>query len=141
MDGEGGLFVFWLWTAPRRLRELGILGMNRRNAACVLDGNPRRLYPLVDDKLRMRDLCRRIGVATPQVYGVVACIAQLRSLPSFLDNLEDFVVKPARGSAGRGILVVTGRDGDRFLRHDRASLTLEDVHRHLTDILSGMFSL
>ena len=32
----------WLFTAARRLRELGILGMNRRNAACILDHNPRR---------------------------------------------------------------------------------------------------
>ena len=35
--------MFWLFKAARRLRELGILGMNRRNAACILDHNPRSL--------------------------------------------------------------------------------------------------
>ncbi len=29
--------MLWLFRAARRLRELGILGMNRRNAACILD--------------------------------------------------------------------------------------------------------
>ena len=33
-----------------RLRDRGILGMNHRNAECILDLNPRRLYPLVDCK-------------------------------------------------------------------------------------------
>ena len=27
--------MFWLFRAARRLKELGILGMNRRNAACI----------------------------------------------------------------------------------------------------------
>ena len=61
----------WLFTAARRLKELGVLGMNRRNAACILDHNPRARYPIVDDKLRMADLCRRIGVPTPAVYASV----------------------------------------------------------------------
>ena len=31
---------------------------------------------------------------------------------------DDFVVKPNRGSAGRGVLVVTGRDGAAIVRHN-----------------------
>ena len=46
----------------RRLAARGILGMNRRNAECILDHNPRRLYPVVDDKLRLHSLCATIGV-------------------------------------------------------------------------------
>ena len=41
--------------------------MNRRNAAFILDHNPRALYPLVDDKMRMRDLCVQLGVPTPAI--------------------------------------------------------------------------
>ena len=55
----------WLFQAARQLREHGILGMNERNAACILDRNPRTLYPMVDDKIHMRELCRKIGVRTP----------------------------------------------------------------------------
>jgi alpha-L-glutamate ligase-like protein len=133
--------MLWLFTAARRLRRLGVLGMNRRNAAFILDHNPRALYPLVDDKLRMRDLCVRIGVPTPEVYAVVSSPAMLRRLPDLLGGRGDFVIKPNRGSAGRGVLVVTGRDGDSYVRHNGERLRLEQLRQHLSDVLSGMYSL
>lgn len=131
----------WLCTAARRLRELGILGMNRRNARCILDHNPRRRFPLVDDKLRMARLCGAIGVPTPAVYLEIASYAELRRLPVLLGERDDFVIKPNHGSAGRGVLVVTGRDGKGYRRHNGEPLGLDDLKRHLTDILSGMYSL
>src|SRR6478736_2732741 len=97
--------MHWLFGACR-LRKLGILGMNRRNAACILDHNPRALYPLVDDKLHMRDLCLRIGVPTPEVYTAILAHSMLRHLKEQLGDRGDFVIKPNRGSAGRGVLVI-----------------------------------
>src|SRR5438046_4197219 len=92
--------MFWrLFRAARRLRQLGILGMNRRNAAYILDHNPRARFPLVDDKLRMRNLCVGIGVPTPQIYAAIAAYSMLRQLPELLAGHEDFVIKPNRGSA------------------------------------------
>ncbi len=133
--------MWWLFRAARQLKERGILGMNRRNAAYILDHNPRQLYPLVDDKLRMRDLCRRIGVPTPEVYATISCQWMLKQLPAFLEEHDDFVIKPNHGSAGRGILVVVGRRGKEFLRHNGQTLTVEELRQHLSDILSGMYSL
>ncbi|HEY1379360.1 MAG TPA: alpha-L-glutamate ligase-like protein [Gemmataceae bacterium] len=132
--------MHWLFAA-RRLRRLGILGMNRRNAACILDHNPRAAYPVVDDKLRMARLCAEIGVATPAVYAVADRHSQLRRLDQLLAGRGDFVVKPARGSAGRGVLVLVGRDGPDFLRHNGARLPADGLRQHVSDILSGMYSL
>src|SRR5436305_663491 len=106
--------MFWLFHAARRLRELGVLGMNARNAAYILDHNSRARFPLVDDKLRMRYLCLRIGVPTPAVYGVIGYHSELRRLADRLGDRDDFVVKPNHGSAGRGVLVVVGRDGPHY---------------------------
>jgi alpha-L-glutamate ligase-like protein len=133
--------MLWLLTASRRLKQLGILGMNRRNAACILDHNPRALYPVVDDKLRMHELCKQIGVPTPEVYGEIAYHSQLRRLDTILAPRDDFVIKPNRGSAGRGVLVLTGRDGRHFVRHNGKLMRLEQIRQHLSDILSGMYSL
>jgi alpha-L-glutamate ligase-like protein len=131
----------WLFRAARRLRELGILGMNRRNAACILDHNPRSRFPVVDDKLRLDRLCRRIGVPTPAVYAEVSAYAQLRRLDELLGGRDDFVVKPNHGSAGRGVLVVVGRDGRFYLRHNGERLHPDALRQHFSDILSGMYSL
>jgi alpha-L-glutamate ligase-like protein len=133
--------MHWLLTAPRRLKQLGVLGMNRRNAACILDHNPRALFPVVDDKLRMHALCSRIGVPTPAVFGTIDTPSTLRRFPGLLEGRDDFVIKPNRGSAGRGILVLMGRDGDAYLRHNGERLRPEQVRQHLSDILSGMYSL
>lgn len=133
--------MFWLFKAARQLRALGVLGMNRRNAACILDHNPRSLYPLVDDKLRMARLCGRIDVPTPEVYAEVSSYSMLRRLPELLGARSDFVVKPNRGSAGRGILVIVGRAGNDYLRHNGEKVRLDALRQHLSDILSGMYSL
>src|SRR5687768_9099248 len=100
--------MFWLWRAYRRLTKLGILGMNRRNAEFILDHNPRSQFPIVDDKLKMRDLCLSIGVPTPSVYAAVASFGRLKNLGDILQGHDEFVVKPNCGSGGRGILVVCG---------------------------------
>ncbi len=133
--------MLWLFRAAKRLKELGILGMNRRNAACILDHNPRALFPLVDDKLRMHRLCRRIGVPTPDVYAVIGSHSELRRLAGTVGGRGDFVVKPNHGSAGRGVLVLLGRDGGDFVRHNGERLRFEQLRQHLSDILSGMYSL
>lgn len=125
----------------RGLRDLGILGMNHRNTECILDLNPRARFPLVDGKLRMHELCAELGVPTPRLYGVVATHSALRRLPALIADHPDFVIKPNRGAAGRGILVIAGREGDRFVRHNGQQLKLGDIHQHVSNIVSGLFSL
>lgn len=133
--------MFWLFTAARRLRERGVLGINRRNAACILDHNPRSRFPIVDDKLRMAELCRSIDVPTPAVHAVIDSYAMLGRLPELLARHADFVIKPARGSAGRGILVIAGRAGDDFLRPNGGLVPRDALRQHFSDILSGLYSL
>jgi alpha-L-glutamate ligase-like protein len=133
--------MHWIFHSARRLRERGILGMNRRNAACILDHNPRSLFPLVDDKLRMQRLCERIAVPTPDVYAIIDSHATLHRLDGLLSGRDDFVIKPNRGSGGRGVLVVVARDGNDYVRHNEERLRPEHLRQHLSDVLSGMYSL
>jgi alpha-L-glutamate ligase-like protein len=130
-----------LLDRARRLRAMGVLGMNRRNTECILDLNPRPLFPMVDGKKRMRDLCVAIGVPTPDLYAVVAAHSALRHLPRLLERHEDFVIKPNRGAGGRGVLVIVGRDGPDFVRHNGQRLSPGEVSQHVSSIISGLFSL
>jgi alpha-L-glutamate ligase-like protein len=132
--------VNWLerW---RRLKQLGILGMNRRNANCILDLNPRHAYPAVDNKRVMRDLCHRIGVPTPAIYAVISAHSALRHLPRLLAKHDNFVIKPNRGAGGRGILVLAGRKGNGFIRHNGEAADLHDIRQHVSSVVSGLYSL
>ena len=129
------------WGRFRRLRRLGVLGMNRRNSECILDLNPRSRFPLVDSKRRMRDLCGAIGVPTPQIHAALSSHSALHFLPGLLADRQDFVIKPDRGAAGRGILVIIGRNGKQFVRNNGQCLNLDDIRQHVSGIISGLFSL
>lgn len=131
-----------LWPAsPRRLRALGVLGMNARNAQFVLPGNPRSHYPRVDDKLRTKRLCEAHGIPVPTTYGVVARQADVARFGGMVADRPDFVVKPARGAEGRGIVVVIGHDGATFTTAGGETQTSADVRYHLANTLSGLYSL
>jgi alpha-L-glutamate ligase-like protein len=123
------------------LRAAGILGMNARNAGAILDRNPRSRFPFVDSKRTMHELCRAIGVPTPDLYAALLSHSALRHLPRLLEPHAEFVIKPNRGAGGRGVLVVTGRAGSNFLRHNGATLTHEDLRQHVSGTISGLFSL
>ena len=129
---------FRVWRA---LRRQGVLGINGRNADYTLRWNPRRCYPNVDDKLRTKELCRRAGIPTPQLLAVARHHFELRTLAPELGRLHDFVLKPAHGAMGNGILVVRGRDGDRFVAAGGRSLSREDLLYHAAGIISGLYAL
>lgn len=48
------------WASPSELRKAGVLGMNRRNYNVIAKYNPRRLYPLVDDKVQTKTLANKV---------------------------------------------------------------------------------
>jgi alpha-L-glutamate ligase-like protein len=124
----------------RSLKRAGVLGMNQRQAEAALY-NPRRLYPLVDDKLLTKARALRAGISVPPLYEFLETHWQTRRLHELLEPYTDFVIKPNRGSGGQGVVVVSGRvrDGYRLITGEtisRAGLTL-----HVSNILAGMYSL
>jgi len=125
----------------RSLRESGVMGINRRNAEYTLVHNPRERYPLVDDKLETKRLAGEAGVAVPTLYAVVEIEREIRDLAAKLAGYDDFVVKPARGSQGDGIVVIVGRFRDAYRLADGSSMTEADLAFHVSNTLSGVFSL
>lgn len=124
-----------------RLRELGILGMNQRNADFILPHNQRKNFPLVDDKLRTKQLAIAAGIAVPELYAVIEIVHQIDWLPELLDPYEEFVIKPAHGSGGEGILVITGKVNGRYRKSNGVLADQDELGYHISNILSGMYSL
>ncbi|MBL7041638.1 MAG: alpha-L-glutamate ligase-like protein [Pirellulaceae bacterium] len=130
---------FWAW--PSELREVGILGMNRRNADYVLPCNPRGHYPRVDNKLITKQICQSQGIPVPETYAVIDRQGAVRRVFELIDGRQEFVVKPTRGSEGRGILVIVERDGDLLVTAGRERVSRSDFQYHLSAILAGLYSL
>lgn len=130
----------WLRT-PGELRELGVVGLNMRNARYLLPNNPRRLFELVDNKLTTKRLATEHGLAVPETYAVVRSPHDTMRFEQRLAGHESFVVKPARGSGGRGVLVVAGRDEERYLKPSGVVLGGGELRHHVSNVLAGLFSL
>ena len=130
----------WI-AAPSVLRERGIMGMNRRNLDYVSRHNRRDAFPLVDNKLRTKRLAAKAGIPTPDLIHDLAYQYEVEAVSSRLDGLNGFVIKPAQGSGGRGILVIADRDGDRYVKSNGERVNLRQIKRLLTNIISGLYSL
>lgn len=125
----------------KELNDAGVLGMNRRNAEYVMGHNPRGRFPLVDNKVLTKKLAREYGVPTPELYHVIEHHGDLAGLDEALGDHTEFALKPARGSGGSGIILITGRTPTGFVRQGDRILSAEDFNYHISGILSGIYSL
>ena len=130
-----------MWTTYRRLRERGILSINQRNSDYVLRYNQRKLYPLVDDKLKTKRLALKAGIAVPALYTLIETEHHIRKLESLLEPYKDFVIKPACGAGGDGIIVITDRVFGRYRQINGKLVTTQELSYHLSCLLSGAYSL
>lgn len=125
----------------RQLREAGVLGLNCRNGNFILQYNDRRCYPLVDDKVLCKQRLLREHLPVPELIGVIAQMQQTSRVNDLLGDRTEFVIKPAHGSGGDGIMVVTGRQGGYFIDSDGEMIEQDTLEHHLTNVIGGLYSL
>ncbi len=130
-----------MFKTIRQLREKGIMGINDRNAGYIQGYNSRELYPIVDDKLTTKRYAIDRDLAVPPLYNTIENPSQLKNLKEILEPYEDFVIKPANGSGGDGILVVDGKYGDQYRTVSGRLIDLDDIYTLAIDTLSGVYSL
>ena len=133
-----------MFARAQQLREAGVLGLNERNTDFIMRLNPRRLYPRVDDKVITKNLALKAGMAVPELYGVISNQGETNEFSDFVAERESFVVKPAQGSGGDGILVVTGRSHrkrDSFRLASGMLISRGEIAHHISNIVGGQYSL
>jgi alpha-L-glutamate ligase-like protein len=130
-----------MWPSYRAMVAAGVLGMNKRNGEYIMRYNPRRLYPLVDDKLLTKKMALTAGIAVPELYGVIGTQHDIRELDRIVGGHPEFALKPAHGSGGDGIVVIAGRSGERFRTVGGTLLERAYLEHHLSNAINGQFSL
>lgn len=130
-----------MWGQAGKLAHTGVMGINRRNCEYIQIYNPRRDYPLVDDKLRTKQLAINNSIAVPELYGVLEIERHIRDLPEFLGQYSDFVIKPAHGTGGEGIEVVVGKVKNSYKKANGELVGEAQLQHHVSNILNGLFSL
>lgn len=133
--------LFSMFAPPCKLKSKGVMGMNKRNSAYIGRYNPRSKYPLVDDKLKTKIIAQGYGATVPKLIGVIAHQAEVKRIHEMVKGWPGFVIKPARGSGGKGILVITSHTNGMYVKPSGQTLNDEDVERHISNALAGLFSL
>lgn len=128
-------------ASPWTLRRNGVLGMNARNVHYIARYNDRDKYPLVDDKLNTKRAAERYRIPVPELIAAFETPASRARVVEVVEPLWEFVIKPARGSGGKGILVIAGRNGDKFVKPSGVEVDMQDILRHVSNVHSGLYSL
>lgn len=133
-----------MFATAKRLRAAGVLGLNKRNTDYIMRFNPRHLFPRVDDKVVTKKLALEAGMAVPEMYGVISHQSEVRNLATIVSAHDSFVIKPAHGSGGNGIVVIVSRSKRKRDCYRTASGILmleEELQHHISNIVSGSYSL
>ncbi|MFP1683739.1 alpha-L-glutamate ligase-like protein [Alloalcanivorax sp. C16-1] len=132
------MFGMQTWKA---LRRRGVMGINQRNGDYVLMYNDRRLYPLVDDKIRTKKMALDAGIQVPDMYGIVDTEQGISKLERIVETHGDFVIKPSQGAGGDGILVISDRFEGYYRTASGRMVSPEELEFHISGIISGLYSL
>ncbi|MBQ9732348.1 MAG: alpha-L-glutamate ligase-like protein [Alphaproteobacteria bacterium] len=133
----------WLskFCSPQQLYDAGVLGMNARNFHIISKHNQRRLYPLVDDKVQTKTLANNIGISTPKLIGKIEHQYEVKNILDIINQYTEFVIKPAQGSGGKGVLVISDYHDGIFTTASGRKISYAEVYQHISNILSGLYSL
>jgi alpha-L-glutamate ligase-like protein len=128
------------------LADLGVLGINKRIGDFILPLNQRRLFPLVDNKVLTAQRALQWNIAMPHNELVIERHGDLKRLPQLISDLDSFVIKPANGSQGNGIVVIKKVEKDsegnlKLIRSNEKEVGFAEIRHHISGILSGLYSL
>lgn len=130
-----------MFVTPWKLSQRGILGMNRRNIGYISRYNQRRLFPLVDNKLKTKVLAENANISTPKLIGLVESQYDVTHLADILSGINGFAIKPAKGSGGKGIMVLKRNAEGELIKSSGTVVSLGELQRHVTNTLAGLHSL
>jgi len=131
----------------KNLKNQSVLGNNSRLRNYILPHNKRKAYPLVDDKIKTSELLTSKNIPHPKTIGIISYISDMKTLHKKLETLRTFVIKPARGATGNGILIVhdvrwsPNKKETYIVTTRKEDMRFDEFIYYLSMILSGAFSL
>jgi len=118
-----------------------VVGLNRRNLACVFPHNPRASLPVVDDKVLAKERLVSCAIRVPETRLIVRQYRELATFFAMRSGWSDFVVKPVNGAGGRGFRLGEIDAEGGWRNHRGAPIDDEDLAFHLAAILAGEHSM
>ena len=145
-----GLLYIGRWTGLKltevfRFRDViakegNVLGINARNIDWVATHNSAEAMRRATDKLETKQLLRDNNIPTPQTIAVFERPPKIEDIKAKLGELSEFVIKPNRGSQGKGIVVIKEKRLFTYYSVGGKAWHLDAMQKQIHDIISGRFS-
>ncbi len=116
-----------------------VLGINERNVDYVYAKNPRKFFPLADDKVLCKDVLHRENIACAETYGVIERVGDILSVWQKVSTYQKLAIKPANGSGGGGILILKKNEKGEWISSGTI-FSEERIFTHMARIIMGMYS-
>ena len=120
-----------------QIRE-NVLGMNERNLGLIYPNNARKNYKYADDKYLAKDILHRNDISCPVTYAVIDSIGKIGQSWKSASEWNELVIKPAKGSGGKGIMILKKKEGQWF----SAGKPISDqgIYTHIANVIFGIYS-
>lgn len=115
------------------------LGLNARNYLYIRPHNKRTAKERADDKLLTKERLIKSRIPTPKLIAVFRSLKDVRMF-DWCSLKESFVLKPARGYGGSGIMVVRKWNGEQG-KVSGSEVTLHELEVEIFSILDGAYSM
>ena len=118
-----------------------ILNLNARNRLFLIH-NSKKGRRIADSKILSKKVMKKNQIPVPELYAVFKNMDQVNNFA--WEKLEgNFVIKPCRGYAGEGILLVRkkGKWAGDWMLMDKSIVSTADLRLHIADIFAGQYSL
>jgi alpha-L-glutamate ligase-like protein len=117
-----------------------ILGMNARNFLYIRPYNLPSTKRIADDKLMTKQVLLEHHIPTPELHKTFYTRSDVRNFDWQLPE-HGFVIKPARGYGGNGILAFKQWRNNTGITMNGEIYTINQLESHIFNILDGAFSL
>lgn len=117
-----------------------ILGMNARNFLYIREYNHSSAIRIVDDKLETKQILINNDLPTPHLIAVLPDRNAIRKFNWSILPERGFVIKPARGYGGGGILPIK-KWGVTGISSSDKEYNIKELESHLFDVIEGAYSL
>jgi len=74
------------------------------------------------------------------MYGIIETEKDIDKLKDIVKDHTDFVVKPAQGAGGDGILVIADRFEGRYKTVSGKIMSHDEIEHQISNILTGLYS-
>ncbi len=119
-----------------------ILSMNKRNQEYIFKHNPKNLFAYIA-KDKMKISFHQLGIPAPETYAIISNRKEIKPAEKIMKTKANFVIKPANGSGGGGILVLQRKEkiGEYIYTAKGQEYSIEDLRKHIIQILDGQYSV